>query len=262
VTFLNGGYSTAVTPVVGGESYGIPNVSSNVFSQSLIITRIMNFWGRTGGVSVILPHVDITTKAGPFQTGARGAGDIGFAWEINLFGAPALTREQMKTWKPETFASLHLVGTAPLGRYNAQKFVNTGANRWSFTPTINYSYTPDAGWTWLELYVSGKFFSENNDGFGGSRLSQRPVLALEGHASRNLTSDFWVSLDAYYDLGGETFRNGVGRNDAANTVRLGAGVGVRTWKGGQIMLNYDRTVAKPNSQPDGQSFRLSVAQVW
>ena len=25
------------------------------------------------------------------------------------------------------------------------------------SPTVNFSYTPDQGWTWLETYVAGAF---------------------------------------------------------------------------------------------------------
>ena len=45
----------------------MPGVRSNVFAQSLVLTRIMDYWGRTGGVSIVLPYAFIDTSAGPFR---------------------------------------------------------------------------------------------------------------------------------------------------------------------------------------------------
>ena len=65
------------------------------------------------------------------------------------------------------------------------------------------------------------------------------------HASRNLTPALWVSADTYYNVGGETSVDGVGQANAADTLRLGAGLGISLWSGGDLTLNYERVVAKP-----------------
>lgn len=258
VTFYNAGYSTSVTPVEGGEDFGVPEIGSDVFSQSVIITRVMDFWGHTGGISVIAPYLDLSLDAGGYDAQQDGVGDLSLAWEVNLFGAPALSKEEFKSWTPETFASIHLVLTAPTGPYDASDVLNTGSNRWIFTPTINYSYTPDEGRTWLEAYATAKFFSENE----ATNTRQDPLFLFEGHASRNLTDQIWLSADGYYNVGGESYVDGVDQDDAANTLRLGVGSGTRLWTGAQLMLNYDQVVARPATQPEGRNFRLSLAQVW
>ena len=68
VTFYNLGFSTYVTPVEGGEDFGVPDVGATVQSQSVIITRIMDFWGRTGGVSVIVPYLNLSVDAGGYNS--------------------------------------------------------------------------------------------------------------------------------------------------------------------------------------------------
>jgi hypothetical protein len=258
VTFYNIGYSTYVTPVEGGEDFGVPEIGANVLSQSVIITRIMDFWGRTGGVSVIVPYLNLSLDAGGYNTQQAGVGDLSFALESNIFGAPALSKEEFKNWKPETFASIHFVLTAPTGAYNVDNVLNVGSNRWIFTPTINYSYTPNAGKTWLEVYGTSKLFSDNN----ATETSQDALFLFEGHASHNITDKIWLSVDSYYNVGGETRVSGVPQDNAADTLRLGVGAGIRLWKGAQLMLNYDQVVIKPDNQPDGRSVRLSLAQVW
>jgi hypothetical protein len=74
------------------------------------------------------------------------------------------------------------------------------------SPTINYSYTPDRGWTWIETYFTAQFFTNNNSFFvnGARTLAQNPIFRVEEHISRNLTDRFWLSADTYYNVGGET----------------------------------------------------------
>jgi hypothetical protein len=97
---------------------------------------------------------------------------------------------------------------------------------------------------------------------GGSKIAQDPLHLLEFHASRNLVSNLWLSADAYYSYGGETRIDGVAQGNSANTLRLGSGAGVTVWAGGDIMLNYEKVVAKPAGQPEARTFRLKLRQAW
>jgi hypothetical protein len=79
----NAGYTTSVTPEDGTDT--IPGVRSNVFAQSVVLTRIMDYWGRTGGLSIALPYALIDTSAGPFRASTNGVSDVGFLWQMNIF---------------------------------------------------------------------------------------------------------------------------------------------------------------------------------
>jgi Putative MetA-pathway of phenol degradation len=258
----NAGHTTSVTPEDGTDT--VPGVRSNVFAQSIVLTRIMDYWGRTGGFSLVLPYALIDTSAGPFRASTNGFSDVGFLWQMNIFGGPALTREQFQFFIPQTFSSFHLLVTTPLGTYNPTSPINPSANRWMISPTVNFSYTPDQGWTWIETYVSGRIFSDNHNYLvnGAQMLSQKPILRLEEHLSRNVTDGLWLSLDAYYNLGGETSIDGVEQNNMANTLRIGGGMGLRLWRGADLALNYESVVAKPASEPYSQTVRLTVRQLW
>jgi len=258
----NAGHTTSVTPQDGTDT--VPGVRSNVVAQSIVLTRIMDYWGRTGGFSLVLPYALIDTSAGPFRASTNGFSDVGFLWQMNIFGGPALTREQFQFFIPQTFSSFHLLVTTPLGTYNPTSPINPSANRWMISPTVNFSYTPDQGWTWIETYVSGRIFSDNRNYLvnGAQTLSQKPILRLEEHLSRNVTDQLWLSLDAYYNLGGETSIDGVEQNNMANTLRIGGGMGLRLWRGADLALNYERVVAKPASEPYSQAIRLTVRQLW
>jgi hypothetical protein len=258
----NAGHTTSVTPEDGTDT--VPGVRSNVLAQSIVLTRIMDYWGRTGGFSLVLPYAFIDASAGPFRASTNGFSDIGFLWQMNIFGGPALTREQFQFFVPQTFSSFHLLVTTPLGTYNPTSPINPSANRWMISPTVNFSYTPDRGWTWIETYVSGRIFSDNTNYLvnGAQTLSQKPILRLEEHVSRNVTDGFWLSVDSYYNLGGETSIDGFEQFDMANTLRIGAGAGLRLWRGADLALNYERVVAKPASEPNSQTVRLTVRQLW
>jgi hypothetical protein len=242
----------------------VPGIRSNVFAQSVVLTRIMDYWGHTGGFSIVLPYALIDTSAGPFRASTNGVSDVGFLWQMNIFGGPALTREEFASFVPQTFSSFHLLVTTPLGTYAPTSPINPSANRWMISPTVNCSYTPDKGWTWVETYVTGRIFSDNNNYRvnGAQTLSQKPILRLEEHLSRNLTDALWLSADAYYNLGGETSVDGVEQDNTANTLRIGAGMGLRLWRGADLGANYERVVAKPAAEPYSQTVRFTFRQLW
>jgi len=244
LTFYNFGYSTLVTPEDGMDVTS--SVTSNVVSQSIVVTRTMDYWGRTGGISVIFPYRYLNASSDAFRASNRGISDIAFLWQMNIFGGPALTKEQFRSFVPQTFSSFHLFVGTPLGKYNPTNPLNPSSNRWTFFPTLNYSYTPNQGWTWLETYLSTKVFTTNPDYRvgGASSLTQKPLFLAEGHASRNLLPALWVSADAYYNVGGETSIDGVNQNNAADTLRLGVGMGLGVWGGSDIILNYERVVGQ------------------
>ncbi|WP_235202965.1 hypothetical protein ACIOG3_16600 [Yersinia rochesterensis] len=69
-------------------------------------------------------------------------------------------------------------------------------------------------------------------------------------------------MDSYYNVGGETHIDNLAQDNAANTLRLGTGIGIRAWGGGDIIVNYERVVAKPSQQPESQTIRMTLRQFW
>ncbi len=258
----NANYESLVTPEDG---YNITApIRTNVLVQSLVLTRVMDLWGRSGGLSTVLPYVRVASSSGAGASTVSGLSNIGFLGQINIFGGPALSRAEFANFVPQIFSSFHLYVGTPLGDYEPRRLLNPSADRWTVRPTVNYSYTPDRGWTWLETYVTVATFTANNafEAGGASRLTQRPLFILEGHASRNVTPRLWLSADAYYDVGGETSIDGAPQRNAANTFRLGAGLGANLWNGGDIILNGEAVVAKPEGEPNAVGVRLTLRQFW
>ena len=73
------------------------SVRTNVLSQSVVITRTMDFCGRTGGISAILPYAALDASSAAFRASNQGVSDVGFLWQMNIFGGPALTKEQFRS---------------------------------------------------------------------------------------------------------------------------------------------------------------------
>ena len=43
----------------------------------------------------------------------------------------------------------------------------------------------------------------------------------------------------------------------ANTLRVGAGMGLRLWRGADLVFNYEFVVAKPAGEPESQTIRFT-----
>jgi hypothetical protein len=55
---------------------------------------------------------------------------------------------------------------------------------------------------------------------------------------------FWLSADAYYNVGGKTSIDGTPQDNAASTLRVRSAMGFRLWRGADLGLNYERIAAK------------------
>src|ERR1700733_13033927 len=129
LAFYNVDYAASVTPEDGLDVTA--PIRTNVVPLSLVLTRTMDYWGRTGGISIVVPYLYVASSSGSNRTAVSGVSDIGFLWQINIFGGPALTREEFTSFVPQTFASFHLYVGTPLGEYAPSRVLNPSANRWT-----------------------------------------------------------------------------------------------------------------------------------
>jgi hypothetical protein len=76
LTFYNVGAFESVTPEDGLDVTS--SIRTNVLAQSVVITRTIDFWGRTAGISAILPYVALDTSSDTF----RGSNQPGFRSQV------------------------------------------------------------------------------------------------------------------------------------------------------------------------------------
>ena len=215
---------------------------------------------RYGGVAVTGGYIKVkgTGPLGRIET--TGFTDPGITFHANIFGAPALRKAQFAQTIPQSYMSIHLTINAPLGSYDSNSAVNTGANRWSFYPLVNLDITPDKGVSWIDLYAAGRFFTNNNAFQGNNQLSQNPLGILSAFYSHNIGKRWFSGIGASYDNGGQTYINSISQHNAANGFRPSFTIGrARTiWKY-RLILKYELTGTTPTALPTNSVLSLRTA---
>lgn len=215
---------------------------------------------RYGGISLSTPFTRVKDADGVERT--SGFTDPGVGLHLNIFGLPALKRDEIATAIPQTFMTARFTVNVPLGSYDRNRPVNPGAHRWAFTPMINLDITRDKGVSWFDLYAQGKFFTDNHQFRGNQKLSQKPLLILTGYYSHNIGSGtkYWASIGTSFDHGGETSINGVEQNNTANGFRPGVGVSGRFGRF-RITVRYENTATKEAEHHRNGSVIIRVASL-
>lgn len=226
----------------------LPNFETITRNGFLSLLWSFPLAGRYGGVQLSAGHATVKVNGPIGNTQTSGFTDPGITFHANFFGSPALRLEEFPKAVPKTFSSFHLTVNAPLGSYDRNSPVNTGANRWSFTPVVNLDITPDKGVSWIDLYAGGRFVTNNNAYLGNHVLSQNPLGVLTVHYSHNIGKRMWASIGVHYDNGGRSSINHIPQNDYANGFRSAVAVSRRFGKFG-VTLRYENTASKPNAGP-------------
>lgn len=249
----------------GVENLPIPLTETRLQTQSLIYSRILDIGGRCGGLGFALPVQDLlsyNTEAGQVVARESGIGDPSVTFEMNLFGAPALQKEEFADWTPGNYSGLHFMFGLPLGEYDSNQAVNLGANRFTFRPLLNYSLTPDEGKSWLDFYASTFFYSENRQYLGDNRLEQSPLGNLELHYSRTLYDRLWGGVGIIGMFGGKTEVNGEPNSPSQQIGRFALTAGSPMFKGATAIFGYNDTFARNEGAADSRSYFIQLIYLY
>jgi len=221
--------------------------------------------GRSSGFQILQPYADIraTLDDAMMLDGEHkrhGMGDTQFILVHNLFGAPALSREEFAKWQPETFLSAAFWLTAPTGDYDKDRLINIGANRWVFKPEL--AFGKPIGPTWIEVNTWVSLYTNNDDYLGNQTLAQRPQWAIEGHYSYNFNQALWASIDTTWSVGGETKIDGAPQDNRQNNNLLGATIGFQLSPEFGGLIAYSDTVQKRSYSPDVSNWTVRFQYVW
>jgi len=258
-------YSGVRSNTGGVESLPIPLTETRLQTQSLIYSKIMDIGGRTGGLGVVLPFQDLlsfNTQSNVVTAREAGFGDPSVTFEMNLFGAPALQREEMKDWTPGDYCGLHFTFGLPLGQYDPNSAVNLGANRFTFRPLLNYSITRDEGKTWLDFYASVAFYSANEESLGSNVLQQYPLTDIELHYSRTVYDRLWAGVGVVGLFGGRVEVNDLETTPTQHIGRLAITAGTPMFKGSTAIFGYNNTFARSDGAADANSYILQLIYLF
>jgi hypothetical protein len=232
-------------------STGIAQARSGSYtltSEALGLTHIFDAGGQSGKLTVVLPYGQLTGTANvggkSVNASVEGLSDPLIKAAVNLYGAPALSLEKFKDYQQDLIIGASLTASVPWGKYNDSQLINVGANRWFIQPGIGAS---QAIGPWrFELAGSGIFYTSNTDFLGGNTLSQNPVYSTQTHAIYYFQNTAWVSVDATYFIGGQSYLNGAPISSSQENWRFGSTISYPVNKHNSIRLSgstgaYSRT---------------------
>jgi predicted Na+-dependent transporter len=250
-------YTTSATSTAAQSDIPLPNNESVSQSGSASILYSFPIAGKYGGIALTGGKATVGVMGPSGNLAASGFTDPTITMHMNFFGAPALRADQIRSATPQTFFGLHLSVNPPLGSYQAKAPLNVGTNRWTYSPLLNLSITHDKGISWVDVYVAGRFFTNNNAFQGNGQLSQSPLGTFTAHYSHNIGRVTYAAIGVYYDIGGQTFINGVPQNNSAHGLRPGASISTAIGSF-RLTLRYDNTASTPDAAPSNGVITLRL----
>ena len=213
-------YGRSVGDIVTDPSLPVTGVDSKINNLSLTYQRTFNLFDRTAKVQLTVPYSRGDTEGLVdnmlLQRHTSGLVDTTIRFVLNLKGAPSMDRaafgELLKN--PRTIVGASLLIQAPTGKYESDRLINIGTNRWSVKPAIGMIVPIRP--TWLFEAELGVWFFGDNDDFLGQTREQKPVVSTAFHLIKQIRPSLWASLDANFYVGGQT---NIGDTTQANLLR-------------------------------------------
>lgn len=217
-------------------------------SEVMGLTHIFDAGGQSGKLTLVLPYGQLsgssTIGRRTVNASTEGLSDPLIKAAINLYGAPALTLDQFKSYQQDLIIGASLAASIPWGKYDDNQLINVGANRWFIQPGLGAS---KALGPWrFELAGAGIFYTSNTNFMGGNSLSQNPVYSTQTHAIYYFQNTAWISVDATYFTGGQSYLNGNPISGSQENWRFGSTMSYPVNKHNSIRLSastgaYSRT---------------------
>jgi hypothetical protein len=222
---LVAGYSYTDGDVLFDRSLPVSGVDSKINVGVLAYLQTLGLWGRSTNLLVELPYSQGTTKGFLAQEPARrdfaGFGDLGVTLTVNLLGAPSLTLKDFQALraKPRPILGASLKVVAPTGRYDADRLINVGANRWAARVQLGSIIPLRPTWL-LELTAGAWFFGDDDEYLPGKR-EQEPIFSGQANLIKRIRPGLWASLDLTYFTGGRQTIGGDRLDDVQKNLKVG-----------------------------------------
>jgi len=220
VTFVN---SVNWGDVTFDPALPTENSRGTIDTVAIAYTRTLSIAGRSANIGLQIPilvgHVEGLYLGVPTERDQFGAGDPRLSLGVNLYGAPAMTRQDQATYRMRTIVGASLTVAPPLGQYDNSKLLNLGSNRWAMKPEIGLSR---AAGRWIVEVMAGIWvFTDNRDFSGGHTRKQDPIASVQGHVTYRFSPRVWLAGDANFYRGGQTTVDGVTHLDLQRNARIG-----------------------------------------
>ncbi len=226
-----------------------------------------HYFGLLHRMAWVQPSLPIAGLSGSIdgtniEGSVTGTGDLSCQIGVLLKGGPALSVSAFENFKPVRAIGGSLTFTAPTGRYDPNKLLNLGSDRWSFKPEFGFSQPFGREQKWeMDAYVNSYFFTDNTRYRGTEVLTQRPLPGAEVHLSYSFNDAVWGSLDTRYSLRGNTLINGVGQNNVQENLVLGGEVNVSLNARNTLILVVAKAFVHQNG-PSAGGFVVRYDYTW
>ena len=148
---------------------------------------------------------------------------------------------------------------APLGRYDTDKLLNIGSNRWGIRPELGMSKV--FGPLTLEVATDVTFYTNNDNFFSGHSVQQDPIYSVQGHLVYHFRSGIWMAIDGNYYTGGRTTVDGARKNNLQQNSRTGVTVALPVDKHHSVKV-YASTGLSTRTGSDFDLFGLAWQYRW
>ena len=224
LNFLVAGYGYSEGGVSFEPSVPIDDGEIKIHATFLAYARAIEVLGRSAKVDVIVPYAWLD-GSGNVQGESRrreveGFGDPRFRFSLNLYGAPALTLEEFRHYQQDVVVGVSCQVIAPFGKYDRDRLINIGSNRWTVKPEFGVS--KKWGRFILELTSGVSLYTDNDDFLGNRELERDPLYSVQAHAIYTVWRNVWAAVDFTYYGGGRTQIDGGEGSEIQQNTRVGA----------------------------------------
>ena len=242
-------------------------------TQALSLTHMIDVAGQSGRLTLVLPYAELTgtgqVGAQTINASAEGLSDPLIKASVNIYGAPALTNSEFINYRQDLIIGASIAASIPWGQYNSNQMINVGANRSLIQPAMGLS---QAVGPWrLELAGMATIYTSNNNFMGNNTLSQNPIYSGETHVIYYFPNMAWISADATYFTGGQTYVNGLPVSGTQENWRFGSTLSYPIDKSNSIRVSgskgvYSRTDTSYNAVGISWQYRWGgtpqIQQSW
>ncbi len=230
LNFLALGYAFSTGAVFMDPALPVEDVDADVHLAFARYIRTVSLFDRPTKVKLFLPWSSGrwvgTLENDPRSRSTTGLGDARISIETLYAarGSEARTATEMAATPPPTLFGARLQVVLPTGKYDRDKIINLGSNRWVLIPELGLSQRVGR-WS-IEGAVGAWLFGKNDEFSGGTGLEQDPLVVVKAVAVRTVRPGFWYSVAAGYGYGGRTYIGGERRATIQRNWRLSASVAV------------------------------------
>jgi len=222
--------------VVYGYSEGEIDVAPSVPIKNAELTgktyggtyiRTIDMWGKPGKIDVQWARVCIEGRAifrgQKIEADRCGTTDPYVRLTYLVYGAKPMNMREFMATQTSRVIGFSLGVSPPLGDYNNENLINSGAHRWTLRPEIGIS-NRYGNWS-VEGAFGARLFTDNERHYSHTQLEQDPIYQVQAHLIYHLAGGRWLSVNGNYFRGGKTKKDGVAGDDLQENSRFGVTMG-------------------------------------